>query len=99
MSVCIFSAPGRLPILGHSIASGWCPLFAQPIVARRRLAPLDEAERRRHKIRNVVHSILLLGGIMVLLALCGWVLFGPDGLIGMALGAALALAFSPQISL
>jgi heat shock protein HtpX len=73
-------------------------LFAQPIMARRRLAPLDEAERRRHKIRNVVHSILLLGGIMVLLALCGWVLFGPDGLIGMALGAALALAFSPQIS-
>lgn len=73
-------------------------MFAQPIVVRRRLAPLDEAERRRHKIRNLVHSILLLGGIIVLLALCGWVLFGPDGLIGMALGAALALAFSPQIS-
>jgi heat shock protein HtpX len=67
-------------------------LFAQPIVARRRLAPLDEAERRRHKIRNVVHSILLLGGIILLLGLCGWVLFG------MALGAALAFAFSPQIS-
>ena len=74
------------------------PVFAQPMVVRRRLAPLDDAERRRHKIRNVVHSILLLGGIIVLLALCGWVLFGPDGLIGMALGAALAFAFSPQIS-
>jgi heat shock protein HtpX len=68
------------------------------MVVRRRLAPLDDAERRRHKIRNVVHSILLLGGIIVLLALCGWVLFGPDGLIGMALGTALAFVFSPQIS-
>ena len=67
-------------------------------MVRRRLAPLDEAERRRHKLRNVVHSILLLGGIIVLLALCGWVLFGVDGLIGMALGAGLAFAFGPQIS-
>ena len=68
------------------------------MVVRRPLAPLDDAERRRHKIRNVMHSILLLGGIIILLALCGWVLFGPDGLVGMALGAALAFAFSPQIS-
>ncbi|MGH6898957.1 MAG: zinc metalloprotease HtpX [Geminicoccaceae bacterium] len=70
----------------------------RPIEIRRRLAPLDEAERRRHKLRNVVHSILLLGGIVALLALCGWVLFGPEGLVGMALGAAIALAFSPTIS-
>jgi heat shock protein HtpX len=33
-----------------------------------------------------------------LLALCGWVLFGPDGLVGMALGAAIALALSPKFS-
>jgi heat shock protein HtpX len=66
--------------------------------ARRRLAPLDQAERRRHKFRNLFHSILLLGGIVGLLALCGWLLFGPDGLVGMALGAAIALAFSPTIS-
>ncbi|MGH6919119.1 MAG: zinc metalloprotease HtpX, partial [Geminicoccaceae bacterium] len=30
--------------------------------------------------------------------LCGWVLFGPDGVLGMALGGALALTFSPKIS-
>jgi heat shock protein HtpX len=65
-------------------------------MVRRRLAPLDEAERRRHKMRNVGHSILLLGGIVVLLPLCGWVLFGVEGLIGMALGAGLAFAFSPR---
>ena len=71
---------------------------ARPIAVRRRLAPLDEAERRRHKLRNVAHSILLLGGIVALLALCGWVLFGPGGLVGMALGAAIALAISPAVS-
>ena len=73
-------------------------MLARPIENRRRLAPLDEAERRRHKLRNLVHSILLLGGIVGLLALCGWLLFGPEGLVGMALGAAIALAFSPTIS-
>ena len=90
---------GRSPAILEALRHPeWVLVFAQPIVVRRRLAPLDEAERRRHKVRNVVHSILLLGGIIVLLGLCGWVLFGPDGLIGMALGAALAFAFSPQIS-
>jgi hypothetical protein len=71
--------PRSFAYLAHAIVSDWCPLFAQPTVVRRRLAPLDQAERRRHKIRNVVHSILLLGGIIVLLGLCGWVLFGPTG--------------------
>lgn len=68
------------------------------VATARRLAPLDEGERRRHKRRNVAHSILLLGGIVALLGLCGGVLFGPGGLVGMALGAALALASSPTIS-
>jgi heat shock protein HtpX len=62
------------------------------------LAPLDARQRRRHKLRNLVQSAILLGGMVGLLALCGWVLFGPDGLLGMALGSALALAFSPKIS-
>jgi heat shock protein HtpX len=62
------------------------------------LAPLDVRQRRRHKLRNLLHSAILLGGMVGLLALCGWVLFGPDGLLGMALGSALALTFSPKIS-
>jgi heat shock protein HtpX len=62
------------------------------------LAPLDADQQRRHKLRNVVQSAILLGGMVGLLALCGWILFGPDGLLGMALGSALALAFSPKIS-
>lgn len=62
------------------------------------LAPLDAAQQRRHKLRNLAQSAILLGGMIGLLALCGWVLFGPDGLLGMALGGALALTFSPKVS-
>jgi heat shock protein HtpX len=65
---------------------------------RPQLGPLDPGQQRRHKLRNLVQSAILLGGMIGLLALCGWVLFGPDGLVGMALGGALALTFSPKIS-
>jgi heat shock protein HtpX len=62
------------------------------------LAPLDARRQGRHKLRNLAQSAILLGGMVGLLALCGWVLFGPDGVVGMALGGALALTFSPKIS-
>lgn len=73
-------------------------MYARPIPVQRRLAPLDPAERRRHKLRNLAQSALLLGGMVVLLGLVGFLLFGADGLVGMGLGAALALAFSPNVS-
>jgi heat shock protein HtpX len=72
-------------------------MFAPHVVIRRRLAPLDAAEQRRHKLRNLLQSVVL-GGMVGLLAFCGWLLFGPDGVVGMGLGAALALAFAPRIS-
>jgi heat shock protein HtpX len=62
------------------------------------VAPLDESERTCHKRRNVVHSLLLLGGMVALAGLCGWLLFGPDGMLGLGLGMALALGFGPQVS-
>jgi heat shock protein HtpX len=61
-------------------------------------APLDATRQRRHKLRNLIQSAVLLGGMVGLLALCGWALFGADGILGMALGGALGLLFSPQIS-
>ena len=73
-------------------------MFAPRMIVRRPLAPLDEAERRRHKVRNVVQSALLLGGMFAIMALCGWLLFGWDGLLGIGLGGAFALFFSPRIS-
>ncbi len=66
--------------------------------ASRRLAPLDAAERRRHKLRNLLQSALLLGGMVGLLTVCGWLLFGLGGVVGMGLGAALALVFGPRVS-
>ena len=71
---------------------------ASPALARRPLAPLDAAERRRHKLRNLLQSILLILGMIGLLALCGWLLFGPAGVVGLGLGAALALALAPRVS-
>ncbi len=45
------------------------------------LAPLDAAEQRRHKWRNTLHTWLLIGGSVALVALCAWLLWGPGGLI------------------
>jgi heat shock protein HtpX len=73
-------------------------MFVRPASARRRLAPLNEQERRRHKLRNVLQSAVLLGGMALILAFCGWVLVGPEGMVGIGLGAALGLLFSPRIS-
>jgi heat shock protein HtpX len=73
-------------------------MFARPAIARRRLAPLNPQERRRHKLRNILQSAVLLGGMALLLAFCGWVLFGPEGMLGLGLGAGLGLLFSPRIS-
>lgn len=73
-------------------------MFARPAIAHRRLAPLNPQERRRHKLRNVLQSAVLLGGMALLLAFCGWVLFGPEGMLGLGLGAGFGLLFSPRIS-
>ncbi|HEX3208724.1 MAG TPA: hypothetical protein VHQ91_05055, partial [Geminicoccaceae bacterium] len=66
-------------------------MIAAQVPIGRPLAPLDAVERRRHKLRNVVQSVLLLGGMIALLTGCGWLLFGSEGVLGMGLGAALAL--------
>jgi len=87
------------PYLDARARASWNhPVLASRRATGRRLAPLDAAERRRHKLRNLLQSALLLGGMVGLLALCGWLLFGPDGLLGMGLGAALALTFAPRVS-
>ena len=74
-------------------------LFLQPAAARRRrLAPLDAEEQRRHKLRNMAQSALILGGMALLVAVCGWILFGPWGLIGVAAAVTVALLFGSRLS-
>lgn len=54
--------------------------------------------RRRHKIGNVLHSLLLLGGMVLLLALCGWILAGAEGVVWAMVGGGFSLVFSPRVS-
>ncbi|MGI9437469.1 MAG: zinc metalloprotease HtpX [Geminicoccaceae bacterium] len=65
---------------------------------RRRLAPLDPEEQRRHKLRNIAQSALILGGMALLVAICGYILFGPLGLIGVAIAVTAALFFGSKLS-
>jgi heat shock protein HtpX len=67
-------------------------------MTRADLARLDPRQRRAHKLRNLVQSAILLGAMVGILALCGWALFGPDGVLAMVLGGALSLGFGPRIS-
>lgn len=64
---------------------------------------LNDAERRRHKRRNRLHSVILLSGMTLLLALCGWVFAGIEGVlwaIGLGAGSLLfASPFSPELTL
>ncbi len=57
----------------------------------------SEAQRRRHKWRNLFHSLLLLAGMALILALCGYALWGGEGVWWALAGGALAFLLSPQI--
>ena len=54
--------------------------------------------RRRHKVGNLLHSLLLLAGMVALLGLCGWILAGPEGVAWAMIGGGFSLAFSPRVS-
>lgn len=74
-------------------------LFLAPAASRRRaLAPLNAEEQRRHKLRNRLQSVLLLGGMALLVAVCGWIVFGPIGLLGVGVAVAAALMFGSRLS-
>jgi heat shock protein HtpX len=62
------------------------------------LAPLNADEQQRHKLRNMAQSALLLGGMALLVAVCGWILFGPIGLIGVAVVVLVTLMFGSKLS-
>lgn len=59
---------------------------------------LNEAERKRHKNANLLHSVLLLTGMAAIVSLCAWTLFGTEGIIWGAIGGALVLLLSPRVS-
>lgn len=59
---------------------------------------INQSLRQRHKWRNVLHSILLLGGMAIVLALCAYGLFGPFGMIGVVIGGTIGIVAAPKIS-
>lgn len=62
------------------------------------MTTLDHAARRRaHKRMNWMQSILLVGGMGLLLAVCALMLFGPDGVLWVLAGGAIALLFQPKL--
>ncbi len=73
-------------------------LFFQPATPRRYVAPLNAEEQRRHKLRNRVQSALILGGMGLLVAICGWILFGPWGLISVAAAVTATLMLGSKLS-
>lgn len=59
---------------------------------------LDHRTRRGHRLLNLFQSVLLLGGMLALLTLCAWALFGGTAAIWALAGWAVALLISPRAS-
>lgn len=53
---------------------------------------------RRHSFRNFLQSALLLGGMLTLLSLCAWTIFGAAGALWALAGWVAALILSPRVS-
>ncbi len=65
---------------------------------RSQLKPLlDETSRREHKLRNRLHSVLLLVGIGAVLGLSAMLVWGWAGLVWAGLAVVLLIVFAPRI--
>ena len=58
---------------------------------------LNEAARRRQQRRNWAQAALLLGGMVLTLGLCAWLLFGIRGVLWSVVLGAIALAMRPRM--
>jgi heat shock protein HtpX len=61
-------------------------------------SPLNESERRRHRLRNAAHTWLLILGSGGLVALIAWILFGTAGIVWAALLTGIGLWSAGQVS-
>lgn len=55
-------------------------------------------ERRRHRLLNIVHTWLLAGGSLLLLAVTAWIFAGPAGIVAAILFGGLSMAAMQRIS-
>ena len=54
--------------------------------------------RRRHKLLNIVQSLLLLGGMLAILATCAWTIWGGQGVLWALLAGGLGLLLTPSVA-
>jgi len=59
---------------------------------------MDRQRLRRHRINNVLQSILLLGGILAVFGVVAWAIGGATIMIWVLIGSALGLVFGPKLS-
>lgn len=50
------------------------------------------------KMRNLIHSIVLVGGIGLITAICAWILWGQSGIVWTFVALGLLLIFSPRLA-
>lgn len=62
------------------------------------MAYLDEEERRRARLRNIVQSCALVGGIGVIAAVSAYALFGASGVIWALVFVGLFSAIGPRVA-
>jgi heat shock protein HtpX len=68
------------------------------MMLRPRPLRLDPETARRHRVLNALHSVLLLGGMALILAACAWILAGIEGLVWALLLAVVTIALMPRVS-
>ncbi|MGF1474516.1 MAG: zinc metalloprotease HtpX [Geminicoccaceae bacterium] len=54
--------------------------------------------RKAHKLRNLLHTVLLMAGMAAIVGVCAWSLFGPGGVFWSIVGVIAALFFAPAVS-
>lgn len=63
-----------------------------PVIVR-----VSAEQRRRHKIRNILHSLLLLLGMAAILGISAFAIWGPEGAIWALIGGGLGFLLSPSV--
>ena len=58
---------------------------------------LDPATMRAHRTRNMLHTVLLFGGLGLLTAFSCWLIWGPMGVAVTLVGLGLIYAFAPRL--
>lgn len=59
---------------------------------------IDFFEQRKHRMLNTAHTWLLVGGSLLLLAICAWLFFGTSGIIYAAVFGGISLYMASRLS-